>query len=106
MMAVLQGLRDADPNSAAIAFAVLGTKPELRLNRPQWRLFLYAGKMASQSSAPLLRAAAAKALARLLPYAPSEGLRDKAAELQTTFTSDISATVRRLATASPSAAAF
>jgi hypothetical protein len=102
-MAVLQGLRDADPNSAAIAFDVLSTKPDLRLTRPQCRLFLYAGKMASQSSAPLLRAAAAKALARLLPSAPSEGLQDKAAELQTTFTSDISAIVRSVARATPSA---
>jgi hypothetical protein len=101
MMAVLQGLRDPDPNSAAMAFDVLATKPDLRLTRPQWRLFLYAAKMASQSSAPLLRAAAAKALAKLLPSAPSEGLRDKAAELQTTFTSDISATVRHVARAMP-----
>jgi hypothetical protein len=103
MMAVLQGLRDADPNSAAMAFDVLATKPDLRLTRSQWRLFLYAGKMASQSSAPQVRAAAAHALARLLNSAPSEGLRDKAAELQTTFASDFSATVRRVARATPSA---
>jgi hypothetical protein len=105
MMAVLQGLRDADPNSAAMAFDVLATKSEIQLTRPQWRLFLYAGKMASQSSAPLLRAAAAKALARLLPSAPSEGLQDKAEELQTTFRSDVSATVRRVARAAPTASA-
>lgn len=97
MMAVLQGLRDADPTAAAMAFDVLATKLDLRLTRPQWRLFLYAGKMASQSSASLLRAAAAKALAKLLSSTPSEGLRDKAVELQNTFKSDCSATVRRVA---------
>jgi hypothetical protein len=103
MMAVLQGLRDADPNSAVIAFDVLATKPDLRLTRPQWRLFLYGCKMASQCPALVLRASAAKALAKLSPSAPSDELRDKAAALQTAFTTDISALVRHVAGATPRA---
>ena len=65
LMAVMQGMRDADANAAASAFASLATKSDLRLSRSQWHLFTYAARMASHSSVSELRATAAAALANL-----------------------------------------
>lgn len=98
LMAVLLGLRDSDPNTAANAFFVLALKSDLRLTRAQWRLFVHAARIAAQSPELRLRAAAAAALTRLQPSSPTGGIRNQTVELQRTLATDCSATVRREAT--------
>ena len=95
VMAVLQGLRDQDPNSAAAAFYVLVHSEQTKLTRSQWSLFLYATKMATQNTSINLRAAAASAVARLAPSAPTVSIKRRVVELQRMFSADVSFTVRK-----------
>ncbi|HYV39717.1 MAG TPA: hypothetical protein VE988_28775 [Gemmataceae bacterium] len=100
VMAVLQGLRDQDPNSGAAAFYVLTHQGKLRLRRPQWSLFLNAVKMAMHNSSKTLRAAAAAALLRLSPMAPTESIKSRVRELEAVVLADFSFAVRSALTKS------
>jgi len=78
MMAVLMCARDHEANVAAHAFSAIANKD--KLTRPQWRLFAYAGRMASLSGNVRLRRLAAIATSALLPKAPTKAI---AKELRT-----------------------
>jgi hypothetical protein len=97
LTAVLLGTRDPDPTAASSAFAAIATYSDVRLDESQWRLFLVAVKVASQSSSLGLRRTAARALARLNARDREKAAMVGAAARLADFASDISAEVRAAA---------
>ena len=69
----------------------------VRLDEGQWRLFLVAAKVASQSSSVALRRTAAGALARMIARDCEKAATVGAAARLADFASDISAEVRAAA---------
>ncbi|MDB5352139.1 MAG: hypothetical protein JWN86_3386 [Planctomycetota bacterium] len=90
----LLATRDPDSAAATSAFAAIGGKENLTLNRNHWRLFLASIQMASLSKHVDLRRHASAALARLWESAPSGSIRDDVMRLLQVFSEDDCASVR------------
>ncbi len=62
ILGILAGLRDPDPNAAAVAFAALANQTTWKLTRNHWRVFLMATRLVQRTGEPTLRRNAAHAL--------------------------------------------
>lgn len=91
---VLLATRDPDPIASTSAFAAVGSKTDLILNRNHWRLLLASIQMASLSQHADLRRHAAWTLRRLQDKAPSGSIRTDVTRLLEIFASDECASVR------------
>jgi hypothetical protein len=91
--ALLMGLRDPNPATAGAAFSAFASRPDWKLSRANWAMFLLAVQFAADSPGANLRRHAALALAVHARGVPS-GLRRDSADLLRRFANDISAVVR------------
>jgi hypothetical protein len=78
------------------AFAAFADRPDWRLTRPNWSMFLLAARIAADSPDASVRWHAARAVAAHARSVPT-GLRREARDLLSRFAGDISARVREAA---------
>ncbi|MGD0517149.1 MAG: hypothetical protein ABSA26_06395 [Thermoguttaceae bacterium] len=94
VIAILLGTRDSHEKAARAAFFALAEKINLKLSRPQWRLFVQSIEHAKQNGSSIVRAAAAHAAVRLIPAAPTKTIRQEMTRLISEFAKDICYSVR------------